>query len=148
MATTSLIPATRNAIHAALLVSLAGGGVQVSYSHPGDAVERETVYLGDATSSQRYATMKAGRRTRDEEFTIDVWIEVTTDGPDARAASERAWVLVGAVEDILATDATLGLPAPFWAGVGDTLERIGWDEDRRGSACSIRATIQCQGRLV
>lgn len=147
MAATSLIPTVRVALFAVVVAGMPAG-VQTAYSHPGDAMERETVYLGDASATHDLATIRSGRRTRDETITIDVWVETTADGPDAQAAAERAWVLIAALEEALTVDATLGLPAPFWAVLTGFDERLGWDEDRRGSAARIRATVTCQGRLV
>lgn len=146
MATTSLIPTVRSTLVALLTTQLTG--VQVAYSHPGDAVERETCYLGDASAQHDLATIRSGRRTRDETVNVDVFVEVTADGPDARAASERAWVLIGLFEEGLTADASLGLPAPFWAVITGLDERLGWDEDRRGNAARVRATVTAQGRLI
>lgn len=148
MPTTSSVPTARLALVNLLTVAPALSGVQVGYSHPGDAVEVDSVYLGDVSGRQGPATMKAGRRTRDETYTVDVFVETTVDGPTAQGASERAWLLATAVEDVVANDATLGLSAPFWAVVGDMSERVGFDEDRRGWASRIRIGVECRGRLT
>jgi hypothetical protein len=146
MATTSTVPAARQALYTALVAALPS--VQVSYSHPGEAVERDTVYLGDARGRHDPATIKAGRRTRDEQYTLDVWVESTADGPDAREAFERCFVLKAEVEDVLADDASLGLGQPFWMLVGDFEAVTGWDEDRRGHAARVRIGIEVRARLT
>jgi len=148
MATTSLVPAARTALLSALTASLAGGGVQCSASHPGDAIERESVYLGDCRFSYDLATIRSGRRSRDQEFVLDVWLVTTTDGPDAQAATTRAWQLFAYLEDIVANKPTLGLAQPFWAVVTDGDEVLGWDEDRRGAFSRIRAGVTCTGRVT
>ena len=148
MAATSTAPVARLALFNLFAAAPGLSGVQVSYSHPGDAMETDTVYLGDIRGRSAPATIKAGRRTRDESYTVDVWVETTVDGPSAQGASERAWTLAAAVEDVVAADASLGLPPPFRAFLGDMDERIGLDEDRRGWASKIRMSIDCQMRLI
>lgn len=143
----SLVPAARAALFTTLTTAFTGSGVQVSYSHPGDAMERETVYLGDARGGHELATVRAGRRSRDQTFSIDVWVETTCEGPDAQVASERAWELYGELEDIVANDASLGLTQPFWAAVAEFEETVGWDIERQGAAARLRASVACTGRL-
>lgn len=147
-ALTTTVPTARAALHNLIAAAPALAGVQVSYSHPGDAVETDTVYLGDARGRQEPATIRAGRRSRDEEYTIDVWVETTVDGPSAADADVRVWALAAAVEDVVANDASLGLAQPFWAGITEKDQRLGFDEDRRGWACRVRLGVLCKARLV
>lgn len=146
MATTSTVPAARAALVSLLAAALPT--TQVAYSHPGEAAENNTVFLGDATVRHELATMRAGRRTRDESWSIDVWVLATADGPDAQTASEQAWTLVAAVENTLANDASAGLGQPFWVAVGDATERLTFDEQRRGWESAIRLTVEGRARLT
>lgn len=146
MATTSTVPTARAALVAALTTAVTP--TQVAWSHPGDSREPESVYLGEARGSSEYATIRAGRKKRQERYGIDVIIDVATDGPDGQDASERAYELLGELEDLLADDPSLGLPPPFWAGLGSWTEVPFFDEARRGIGTLIRATVQCEARLT
>jgi len=145
MATSSTVPTAR----AALVAALTGAfpTAQVAYSHPGDAREPESVYLGGARLTSEIATIRAGRKKRQEHYTIDVWFDVTGDGPDAQAAVERAWEMAGELEDILADDPSLGLGQPFLAVIGDATETLFFDEARRGFGSLLRVGVNCEARL-
>lgn len=148
MAAHSTIPSARAALLAALEARPALAQVQVSYSHPGDARETESVYLGEARGASEIPVIRAARKKREERYTIDVWFDVAGDGPTAQGASARAYELYGELEDVLADDPTLGLPAPFWAVVGDFTETMFFDEARRGYGSLLRVGVNCVGRLT
>lgn len=121
---------------------------QTTYSHPGDARENESIYLGEVRGSSEIPTVRAGRKARQERYTLDVWIDLDAVGPDADTASARAWALFGELEDILADDPTVGLGAPFWATLGDYSETLMYDESRRGWGSLLRAGVDCEARLT
>jgi hypothetical protein len=148
MANSSTVPALRSALLAALQARPALASVQVEFSHPGDTDENETVYLGEVRGSSTIPVLRAGRKVREERYTIDVWIDVAADGPTAEGASERAYALYGELEDILADDPTLGLAAPFRAMVGDFSETLMFDESRRGWGSLLRVGVDCETRLT
>lgn len=148
MATRSTSPTFRAALLAALQARPALAQVQVSYSHPGDAREDESVYLGEIRGSSEIPTVRTSRKKREERYTLDVWIDVDAVGPDAQTASERAWTLFGELEDILADDPTVGLTAPFWAVLGDFTETLMFDESRRGWGSLLRAGVDVEARLT
>ena len=148
MATRSTVPTVRAALVALLSARPALANVQVSYSHPGDALEHESIFLGDMRATAELATVRAGRRTRNESYTIDVWVEVNSDGPTAQTCEERAWTLLGELEDQLADDATLGLTQPFWAVLAEAEESVYFDDAKRGFVARIRAGVRCEARLT
>lgn len=119
MATTSTVPTVK-----AQLVTLfdAALDVPVTYAWPGPDSAAECVFLGphpqtadirlDLSSS--IPTIKAGRKQRQEEYTVRVTVwsfrpELTTE--DAATCEQRAFVLAAEVEDALADDPRLGLGA-------------------------------------
>lgn len=148
MASRSTAPTFRAALLAALQAKPALAQVQTGYSHPGDAREDESIYLGEIRGSSGVPVIRASRKKREERYTLDVWFDVDAVGPDAQTASERAWALFGELEDILADDPTVGLGAPFWAVVGDYTETLMFDESRRGWGSLLRAGIDCEARLT
>lgn len=148
MATHSTAPTFRATLLAALAARPALSAVQVTYSHPGDTREHESIYLGEIRGTAEIPTIRAGRKARHERYTLDVWLDVDAVGPDAQTASERAWVLFGELEDLLADDPTVGLGQPFWAVLGDYTETLMFDESRRGWGSLLRAGIEIQARLT
>jgi hypothetical protein len=146
MATTSSVPTVRARL--VTLLEAALPTTQISYGHPGEAMDRESVFLGQARGSHTLATVRAGRRTRDEEYTIDVWVATTAAGPTPQEASERAWTLAAALEDICANDATLGLAGVIWARVDDWSDTPTFDDERRGWATTLRIGIAVRSRLT
>lgn len=148
MAVHSTVPTVRAAI-VALLAARAGlAGVQVGQSHPGEALEGETVFLGDSRGTSGIATIRAARKARQEAYTVDVWVEVNRDGPTAQTASERAWALVGEIDDMLADDPSLGLTQPFWAVLAEHEQSVYFDDSTRGYVSRIRVGINCEARLT
>jgi len=148
VATRSTVPTVRAALVTLLAARPGLADVQVEYTHPGQELQGETIFLGDSRGTAELATIRAGRRTRTETYTLDVWIEVNSDGPTAQTASERAWTLAGEVEDQLADDATLGLTQPFWAVIVEADQSVYVDDAKRGYVARIRVGIQCEARLT
>lgn len=148
MATTSTAPTFRAALLAALQARPALAQVTTLYSHPLDAIEVEAIYLGECRGDSNIPVLRASRKKREERYTLDVWFDIAAVGPDAQTASERAWVLFGELEDLLADDPSVGLPAPFRAVLGDFTETLMADESRRGWGVLLRAGVDCETRLT
>lgn len=148
MATRSTVPTVRAQL-VSLLAARAGlAGVQVEYSHPLEGIDDEALYLGESRGTSQIPTVRAGRKARQEQYIIDVWVEVNRDGPTPQDASERSWALVGEVEDMLADDPSLGLSQPFWAVLAEAEQGVYVDDSRRGYVSRIRLGIQCEARLT
>lgn len=145
---TSTAPTFRAALLAALQARPALAQVPTHYAHPLDTIEHEAVYLGEIRGDSRIPVLAAGRKKREERYTLDVWIDVAATGPDAQTASERAWDLFGELEDLLAEDPTVGLPAPFRAVLTDYTETLMADESRRGWGSLLRAGVEVENRLT
>lgn len=143
---TSTVPAVKAQLVALLTAALPT--VDVTYSHPGDAIQPESVYLGGVRGSHDYPVVRAGRKPRQETYTIDVWIEALRDGTTSQEAEERAWVLFGELEDAIADDPTLGLAIVGWARVADWDDFLAWDLQRQGWSARIRAGVTIEARLT
>jgi hypothetical protein len=101
----------RTAVKARLVELLAARlppDVQVSYGWPGADMRDEAVWVGACRGPVTVADLRAGRKTRDDTFTLDVHFMAGRPGQTAQTADERVEELYWALEDLLADDPTLG----------------------------------------
>lgn len=86
-------------------------GVQIEAGWPGDTARAEAIYAGEITADIDTPVMTAGPKYRDQVLTIPLEVRVASRG-SLDATRERLSFLLGAVEEIVASDTTLGnLPA-------------------------------------
>jgi len=93
-------PAVKKALLELLEKELAAP-VQVRYAHPGAEIQQESVYFGRTISHEAAAAM--GHRRRDENYDLELVIDVAQDGNDPQKAEERCWELVEKIEEVLGT---------------------------------------------
>lgn len=131
--------------------SLAAGDVGLDYAHPGQAQGDEHIWLVNglpADADSDVPTMKANRKTRNEEYTVGVVLEVR--GKDtARAAEVRALALLAYLDGVLADDPRLGLGAAALTGA----KLGGWSLDsgaipNDGFAARFLARVDVDARLT
>lgn len=108
MATTSTIPDVSDALVA--LVTTAMPDVKINDGRPADQniQFRELAYLGDTTGEYSVPVMKSGRRTRSEDYDIQVVVWVAQARGTLAAAKRRAVELVDGFCDVLADNPNLG----------------------------------------
>lgn len=108
MATTSTIPDVSDALVA--LVSTAMPGVKITDGRPADKdfQFRELAYLGDTTGDYTVPVMKSGRRTRSEDYDIQVVVWVAQSRGSLAAAKRRAVELLTGFCNVLADTPNLG----------------------------------------
>lgn len=83
-------------------------GVKVSYGDPGDLALKENVWCGKITDNEHEAVaLKAGRRRREENYTADVYVEVTGTRLTVETAETRALALGLVLEEYLADNPKL-----------------------------------------
>lgn len=102
---TSSIPAFKRALHAALIARPALADVQVTYGVPLPNPRPEFIWLADVEGEQEARAL--GRHARREDMSLEVRISVLRQGPDQMSASERAFVLLAELEDVIRLDPTL-----------------------------------------
>lgn len=129
MSTSSTLPAVKAALVSLLQDALStsgvsGGQIPVEYAWPGPDSADEMVFLGrhpdtvgnplteSGSMRSEIPTIKAGRKQRQETYTVDVtcWSfrpDLTAGG--AEEAETRGFQIFAEVEDVLADDPTLGL---------------------------------------
>jgi hypothetical protein len=90
---------------------LGGDGLQVSWSHPGRSIQKETIIVGRCRrGSQRPVTMRAGGGQREAIFTIEVAISVAKKG-GVRDVAERTAEIADLVEAVIQANSELGQPS-------------------------------------
>lgn len=123
-------------------------GVQVSHGYPGEGlIKREAIYVDRVVGAHKIANIKAGRKQRDEEYTVTVVISVVKDAGTIAVCEARAFELLEQVEDTLADDPALqdleGVVHATAAGF-----RMFSDMAKQGPACVIEFDIDVRARLI
>lgn len=118
MATASTLPTVKTRLVTRLAARDALAGVQVAYAWPGVETEGETIFLDppdvEHVTTSEIPTMKAGRKAREESYTVVVTIQVfdgTVGVDDAATVEARAFALLAELDGELADDPNLGLSA-------------------------------------
>ena len=107
MATTSTVPAVKAALVALLTSALPS--TQVSYGRPADSMlSRNCVWVGRAAGADRVPVMSAGRKVREQDYSVTVFVWVAKPRGTVEQAEDEAHVLLAEVEDALADDPSLG----------------------------------------
>ncbi len=143
---TSTIPAVKDALVARLRAHPTLAGVQVERSHPGDTLEQEAVWLGRVIGSNSWVAMRAGRKPRDESYTVQVFIEVIMPGEPETAAEDRVLACYGALEDVIAEDPRLGVTGVESMRVAEYELDSGIDGEGAGAA-NMAAGVLVGARL-
>lgn len=142
----STIPAAKARILTTLTALGSLSGVLVAWGVPGEVPEqRERVYIDDATDIRRdWATL--GRYTLEENYGLQLLVEVYQEGDDQRACEERMWVIVALVERAVLTDITLAGTLKWGAKPGAITEQKTLPASD-GWLSYARMRIDCGARL-
>lgn len=136
MATSSTYVAFKQQLVDQLTVALAESGrnhnpVQVSYWWPAGNTDADCVYLGrrpdlgvnpSGRIESRIPTIKAGRKQRQESYTVEVTVQtVRNDLTAGEAETAEAWAfsILDKIDDLLADDSQIGMSSIQWARLGD-----------------------------
>lgn len=145
MASTSTLVTVKSAIVALLETALPD--VQVSYHHPGEPeMQGECIFLGHAQAEKTIPVMRANRKKTDEDYTVQVIVEVKGEGLTQLAADTRCMELFAEVEDVFADDPNLGLGSTIlWAQI------TGWEQvggsTGTGHGCRVEVDVAVKARL-
>lgn len=110
---TTTAPAVRAQLITLLAARPALAAVLVTRVWQGDAGKQEQIYLGNTTADIDFATIRAGRKKREEDYTVQLIIDVEIPTDWGPASETRAFVLAGEVDDMLADDPAIGLAATY-----------------------------------
>lgn len=121
-------------------------GVQVAWSHPGAAIEKSTVIVGNSRRDYQKAGPPIGRGTREASWRLELAVNVIKRGgveETARAASEIA----AAVEREIAANTELGIPETIlYAGVTDADLLEGARDKSREAEIPLEITVRARLR--
>lgn len=120
-------PAVKEAVKKLLEESSEKGnafkGVQISYAHPGLEIQQESAYFHRTFSTERAVAL--GDLRRDEDYYIELILDVVKDNNEPAGTEQRCWELVEEVESLIranpgrAGDAMSGL-VKGWVVYGGT----------------------------
>lgn len=162
MATVSTIPAVKAQLVSKIRTALAtssqdGGQVQTSYAWPGPDSEHESVFLGRhpelddirVDANHQIPTLKAGRKQRQESYSIPVTVfvfrpDLSPDG--AQTCETQGFSILDDIEDVLADDPQIGLTSIQWATAGD-IQALLWPF-QSGWASEIVLSVNVEARLT
>lgn len=149
MSTITLIPVKRQLEQ--LLAARPGlAGVQVMYRWAGDSKDQEAIWFGNTSGSNTYPVMRAGRKPRDEQYVVNLHLEVQCPDSADETSEARALELLAELEDLVADDPALGLSGTFptlvaelasWSVTNGLLDPAGW-------GTHITAQIEVKSRLT
>ena len=144
---------TMYAVKAQLLTLLQAdstlSSIQVTYGDPGEAMRRESIFMGDVNSNLHTPeSLSAGRRRRLEDYTLDVEIFVQSKAAGQQEGEQRALVLANAVEDVLADypsldDGVTGLMFVQCTGMSMSTAEAGID----GPRVQVTVHVDVKARL-
>jgi hypothetical protein len=149
MSTTTTVPAVTDG----LLAALQTGPVQVFESWPGPEAAPEMIVLGEVEwDSYEIATIKAGRKHRQEEYGIGFEVFVVgaegTTPASPKAARPRGFEIFGDVEDVLADDVTGGTDFTTVQFIVSAPRTAGPRVFERGWAYRVAGVFQVRARLL
>jgi hypothetical protein len=147
-ATTSIRPAVKSALLTALQLKPELEGVQLSYGWPGDALEREHIWIGNVTGTVRIALLSTGRKYRDDKFNVSVFVQAGLIGGTEAEAEERATQLLAALEDVLADDPSIGEVDGLIDAELTTVDGPHTMLTKEGAVTMYVCEINCHGRYA
>lgn len=144
MSSSITLPVAKVAVVAGLVAAFPT--VQVVRHHPGDLIQRETVFTGRAVGTSTIPVMRAGRKKRQEDYTFDVFFLVAKHEGE-QDAEDRAYELLAGLETFLATNPTLGIDSTLVATLATFESETGFDPETNGWATILRAAVRVMTRL-
>ena len=117
--------------------------VQVSWSHPGKALRKEVVIVGNIKPNEQKA-VELSARQRECRFTIEVAVDTSRRG-EAKIVAERTSEIAAAVERIVAGATELGLPETvLYAQVTSADLTEGFDGDGREALTELLVSVRAR----
>lgn len=116
--TISVVPTVAAQLGELLAVALATAGenyrpVDIYDSFPPSFASWDACIIGDQVDgAHEYASLKAGRKTRQETYIQQIWFRVIRPGAQSTNARNAAFAQLGALEDMIADAPGIGLTEP------------------------------------
>ncbi len=143
----STVPTVLAALYTAISNASFPSTTQKAYGRPRKGQQqRRCVIVGDVTTDdQQWATL--GGREREENYTVEVFVEVDLASSDTKTATEDAYAAWAVVESALRTTPALGVTGVryFEAEIGPaTHTRFETDS---GEFIQIPGAVRCRARI-
>lgn len=143
--------AIRTAVKTELLTQISAEDaldkVQVGPGFPAE-LEDESVWVNRITGKVTLPVGKAGRRARDDKFTITFVFMSARPGDSAEESEARVEGFYSALEDVLAADFKLGGIDGLESAVMGNVEGPVTDPTTEGHASFMAADVDCHARLT
>ncbi len=125
----STAPTLKKKLYDALSTNADLSDITISYGAPTTG-PREFIALGDISGTQEFAAL--GKLTKDETYTLSVFVSVLREGNQQQTCTERCFAIASELEDYLRANPTVDgavrvaqLSSPF------TLEEFASDQARQ-----------------
>lgn len=149
MATTSTVPLVKDTLLALLRARAGLAEVQVERADPVGKRKKDLIYLGDVRGRQEIASIRAGRKSRNETYELEVvcYAEVRGRNVATSDAEDRVFALFAEVQDQVADDPQLGLveDGVAWTTVQDFSLDSGPTDT--GANAVIAVSLEVKARL-
>ena len=150
-ATISVLPSVQAALLAQLTTAMGQSSLsttQVTPSHPGEGLQPSAMYLGEAIATELIPVSRGGGRVvRQESWRQDVYASVSREGDFATAATTDAFTLYAVLENVLATNPTLGVDGVIKVTPIEVHCKIAFSGTRSGWDCVLKIVIGIESRL-
>jgi hypothetical protein len=127
-------------------------GYQVASTFPGDTLQPTSVYFGKTKAAVHVPVMgSASRLKRQEEYVVEVHIDVTVGTTDVTEPETTAFAIMGELDNILATNPLQsqdgGSTFVFSSHISGWEDRPYYDDTRQGWAVLLTVQITVGARL-
>lgn len=119
--------------------------IQVTYGLAGDTVDRTTVFVGDVTGRFSIPLLRAGRKPREETYSLDVVFWSLIPGGAVCDAEDDLFSNLQALDDYLADDPSAG-GVVLRATLGDFTLRSG--NTSKGAYAELQFQVDVLNRLA
>lgn len=144
----SYVVMAQAAVISTLRARSALAGVQIEYAHPGEEAKRECIWGGgDVEWVSELAHLREGRKTVDEEFTLDFAVDVFLEGGAQHEADQRAIDLYVEAESAVADDHRLGLADRNFLWARCSRGRLTRFYGTNGTGARLVFGVTCKARL-
>jgi hypothetical protein len=163
LSTTSTAPAFKAALFAALNADTDLTGAtppwQISFVYPGATLQNQAIYFGKTTATNGLPVISSAARVkRNEEYLVEVHIDVSSGMADTLTAEQSAMGALGEIDNLLSNTVSSGIIATTNAGGANTTGvykafvqtwelRPFLDDARLGWAVLLSAHIAVTARL-
>lgn len=151
---TSTAPAVKTWLYNLLVANLTpspGSRLRVFYNDPGTDLPDDVVSVSNVLNrTTTYAAFVGGGGANylDETYTIEIVIDAYRGGDNAITAEARAWVLEGAIEQLIRGDLTAGGTAGVFDLRPGAVSAAGtWSPDHLGHTVRLTLAVDVGARI-